>query len=95
MFFIVIMIIQLTPLSGFSVTNYVKYYAYLYYLLSLNYIFFQQLWYYFPNYVYPNPERLEKTHDFRQSVELFSHETVNALPKVVGFSRHTEIELFI
>jgi hypothetical protein len=49
-----IMIIQLTPHRGFSVTNYIKYYAYLYYLLSLDYLFLQQFWYYFPNYVYPN-----------------------------------------
>jgi hypothetical protein len=45
-----IMIIQLTPHRGFSVTDYIKYYAYLYYLLSLDYLFL-----YFPNYVYPNP----------------------------------------
>ena len=50
------MIIQLTPKHpGLSVTNYIKYYAYLYYLLSLDYLSLQQLWYYFPNYVYPNP----------------------------------------
>jgi hypothetical protein len=27
----------------------------LYSLLSLDYLFLPQLWYYFPNYVYPNP----------------------------------------
>jgi hypothetical protein len=48
------MIIQLTPHRGSSVTDYIKYYAYLYYLL-LDYLFLQQLWCYFPNYVYPNP----------------------------------------
>ena len=55
-----IMIIQLNLHRGFSVTDYIKYYAYLYYLLSLDYLFLQQLWYYFPNYSmfigpYPNP----------------------------------------
>ena len=40
---IIIMIIQLTPHRGFSVTDYIKYYAYLYYLLSLDYLFLQQL----------------------------------------------------
>jgi hypothetical protein len=31
------------PPSGLSVTDYIKYYAYLYYLLSLDYLFLQQL----------------------------------------------------
>ena len=39
------MIIQLTPHQGFSVADYIKYYAYLYYLLNLDYLFLQQLWY--------------------------------------------------
>jgi hypothetical protein len=50
-------IIQLTPRRGFLETNYIKYYAYLY-LLSLYKLSLQQLWYYFPNYVYPNPPTL-------------------------------------
>jgi hypothetical protein len=37
------MIIQLTPHRGFSVTDCIKYYAYLYYLLSLDYLFLEQL----------------------------------------------------
>jgi hypothetical protein len=40
-------IIQLTPHLDFSVTDYIKYYAY--------YLSLQQLRYYFPNCVYPNP----------------------------------------
>jgi hypothetical protein len=44
----VIYIIQLTPHRGVSVTDYIKYYAYLYYLLVLDYLSLQQLWYYFP-----------------------------------------------
>jgi hypothetical protein len=37
-----IMIIQLTPHRGFSVTDYIKYYyAYLYYLLSVDYSYGQ------------------------------------------------------
>jgi hypothetical protein len=85
-----IMIIQLNLHRGFSVTDYIKYYAYLYYLLSLDYLFLQQLWYYFPNYSmfilthhdnFPcgrKPERPEKTNDFRQSVDkLFSHAWVH------------------
>jgi hypothetical protein len=51
---IVIMLILLTPHWGFSVANYIEYYVYLYYLLSLDYLFLQQSWYFFPNYVYPN-----------------------------------------
>jgi hypothetical protein len=47
-------IIQLTPHWGFSVTDYMKYYDYLYYLLNLDYLSLQQLRYYFPNFVYPN-----------------------------------------
>jgi hypothetical protein len=44
------------PPSGlFSDRLHQVYYAYLYYLLSLDYLFLQQLWYYFPNCVYPNP----------------------------------------
>jgi hypothetical protein len=81
------MLIQLTPHWGSSVTDYIKYYAYLYYLL-LDYLFLQQLWCYFPNYVYPNPPYQlflwEETgapgenHDFRQSVDrLFSHESTH------------------
>ena len=31
-----------------SATDYIRFYAYLYYLLSLDYLFLQQLWYYFP-----------------------------------------------
>ena len=46
-------IIQLTPRWGFSVTDYIKYYAYSCYWL---YIPLQQSRYYFPKYtVYPNP----------------------------------------
>jgi hypothetical protein len=52
---IMIMIIQLTRHRGYSVTDYIKFYAYLYYLLSLDYLSLQQLWYYFANYVHPNP----------------------------------------
>jgi hypothetical protein len=92
------MIIQLTPHWDFSVTDYIKYYAYLCYLLSLDYSYLQQLWYYliyFPNYVYPNPpvnipcgrkpERPEKTHDFRQSVDwLFSHESVARIEPTIS-----------
>jgi hypothetical protein len=61
MIMIMIMIIQLTPHRGFSVTDYIKYYDYLYYLLSLDYLFLQRLWYYFPNHVYPIPPCGEKT----------------------------------
>jgi hypothetical protein len=42
MIMIVIMIIQLTPHPGFPVTDYIKYYAYLCYLLSLDYLSLQQ-----------------------------------------------------
>ena len=43
MIMIMIMIIQLTPHRGFSLTDYIKYYDYLYYLLSLDYLFLQRL----------------------------------------------------
>jgi hypothetical protein len=39
------MINQLTPHQGFSEADYIQYYAYLYYLLNLDYLFLQQLWY--------------------------------------------------
>ena len=55
-------IIQLTPWRGFLETDYIKYYAYLYLLHRVN----------FPRR--RKPERSEKTHDLRQSVDwLFSH----------------------
>ena len=40
-----------TSNQEFSVIDYIKYYAYLYYLLSPDYfIFYNKLWYYFPNF---------------------------------------------
>jgi hypothetical protein len=73
-------IIQLTPHWGFSVTDYMTYYAHVTYTKPIEYLSLQQLRYFFPNYVYPNPpfqflpcgrkpEHPEKTDDFRQSVD--------------------------
>jgi hypothetical protein len=45
--------------SCFSVTDYSKYYAYFNMLLSFNTLSLQQLWYYFPNRVYPNLDLLQ------------------------------------
>jgi hypothetical protein len=81
-------IIQLTPQRGFSVTDYIKYYAYVYYLLSLktNYLYnncditFLTMFIFTHPVNFPcgrKPERPEKTQDFRQSVDwLFSREPV-------------------
>ena len=44
-----------SPLRLFSDRLHQVYYAYLCYLLSLDYLSLQQLWYYFLNCVYPNP----------------------------------------
>jgi hypothetical protein len=48
-------IIQLTPHWGLSVTNYIKYYAYLCYLFSLDYLSLYNNCDYLLNCVYPNP----------------------------------------
>jgi hypothetical protein len=49
-------IIQLTPHWGFSMTDYSITLTYVCYILnSLDYLSLQQLGYYFPNCVYPNP----------------------------------------
>ena len=64
--------------SAFQWPIAIKYYVYLYYLISLDYLSLRQLWYYIPNCVYPNPlcqlslweeTRAPETHDFRQSVD--------------------------
>jgi hypothetical protein len=73
-------------IGGFSVTDYIKYYAYTYITYLPDYLSLQPLWYYctfltmfvlvdhpvyFPCWRKPEPP--EKTHDFRQSVDrLFS-----------------------
>jgi hypothetical protein len=80
-------IIQLTPHWGFSVTDYIKYYAYLCYLLSLDHYLYNNCDVTFLTvFILTLPvdfpcvrklEHPEKTHDVRQSVDwLFSHESV-------------------
>jgi hypothetical protein len=47
--------------------------AYLYYLLSIDYLSLQQLWYYFPYYVYPNPPcQLSENRSTRRKLATFS-----------------------
>ena len=80
--------IQLTSNRGFSVIDqYIKFYAYLCYLFSLDYLSLQQLTFLtvclshsvnFPCRTENTTERPEKTHDFRQNVDyqLFLHESI-------------------
>ena len=72
-------------LSHYSVySNYINYLTYLYYVLSLYFIYFHNNRFYFPNvgFILIHPvnfpcgrklECPEKTHDFRQSVDLLFH----------------------
>jgi hypothetical protein len=94
-------IIQLTPHWGFSVTDYIKYYAYLCYCTYLAYLlylyFFTTIATTFLTVFNPvnfpsgrEPERPEKTHDFRQSVDLlFSHESVARIEPTIPSSSRT------
>jgi hypothetical protein len=55
-------------------------------------LFLQQLWYYFPNCVYPcqfpcgrKPECPEKTHNFWQSIDrLYSHESIAKIEPTIS-----------
>jgi hypothetical protein len=76
---------------GFSVTDYIKYYAYLYYLLSLEYLYLYNNCdiTFLTMFILTHPARKKPTgkidapvssHDLQQSVDrLFSHESVGSV----------------
>ena len=86
---LIYIIIQLTPQWDFSVTDYVKYYAHVTYLGQIIYLYNSQYIIFLTAFILTHPanlpsgrkpERPEKTHDFRQSVDgHFWHESVTRI----------------